>query len=388
MQNNKLNILIIASWYPSINEPFNGSFIEEQAIMLKDNGHIVTVLHPYLKGTFINSLSQRKTFISNSIINNIKVIHIGVSPFLPGFRGLSYIKCYNQTLKITNSLKVENFDIIHSHSLFLGGYIARKLSRKFNIPHFHTEHTSGLIFQPEIYNLTDRRIIKNVLKSAHRVFFVSEFAKINTLNKWDIYCSDKYHVIPNMVENSFFQLTPNSLAKIPFRYILIGSLIPVKGISTLIDAWIILIQKFPDSLLTIAGEGFLKDELEIKIKNLTLNDTIKLIPRLSRDQVKTQLTNHHVLVSASKLETFGLTVAEAQANGKPVIVTNSGGINDIVSELTGIITGHNPLELAQGLIDIQTNYYKYDQNNICKLTEQKFSPNSIYKKLEEFYYKN
>jgi glycosyltransferase involved in cell wall biosynthesis len=388
MKYNKLNILIVASWYPSINEPFNGSFIEEQAIMLMNNGHNVTVLHPYLKGTFINSLSHRKTFTDNSIINNIKVIHIGVSPFLPGFRGLSYFKCYNQTLKIINSLKVEKFDVIHSHSLFLGGYVARNLSRKFNIPHFHTEHTSSLIFQPDIYNLTDKRIIKNVLKSAHRVFFVSEFAKINTLNKWALNCSDKYHVIPNMVENYFFQLTPNSLDKIPFRYILIGSLIPIKGVSTLIDAWKILIQKFPDSLLTIAGEGFLKNELEIQIKNLKLNDSIKLIPRLSRDQVKKQLTNHHVLVSASKLETFGLTVAEAQASGKPVIVTNSGGINDIVNELTGIITGHKPTELAQGLIDIQTNYHKYDQKKISKFTQQKFSPDAVYKKLEEFYYKN
>jgi glycosyltransferase involved in cell wall biosynthesis len=85
------------------------------------------------------------------------------------------------------------------------------------------------------------------------------------------------------------------------------------------------------------------------------------------------------------LETFGLTVAEAQAIGKPVVVTDSGGVRDIVTKETGIICESHVNELAKALIEIQVNYEKYDPHKIRELTYNKFSESVIGLQLEKIY---
>ena len=45
----------------------------------------------------------------------------------------------------------------------------------------------------------------------------------------------------------------------------------------------------------------------------------------------------HTTTQASHVETYGMTIAEANPMGKPVICTDSGKVKDIVDEETGII---------------------------------------------------
>ena len=148
MQNRKLNILIVASWYKTETNSTYGSFIEEQARMLQKRGHAITVLHPFLSGTFLGSIRNRKTIVSIENEQNLTVIRIRVAPTLPGMRSLAYQKLSKVCLKKIDSHfnEVGCPDIIHSHSMFMGGIIANYLFKKKNIPFIHTEHTSGLIF--------------------------------------------------------------------------------------------------------------------------------------------------------------------------------------------------------------------------------------------------
>lgn len=390
MNNRPLNILIVASWYPSDNDPISGSFIQEQALMLKEYGHNVTVIHPQLKGTFLKTLLKRNTTTAISDDHGIKSIHIYISPSLPRLRSLSYKKSYTLAMKLIKAEieKCGKFDLVHSHAMFLGGYIALRFSKEMRIPFYHTEHSSGLIFDPKSYDNTDKKIIHSVFNSARRVFFVSEFAKNETLKIWNVSNSDRFAVLPNIVEKTFFQIPLVTPSINPFNYLIIASLIPVKNVSLLIEAWKLLIHEFPNSNLTIAGEGYLKDKLELLVESLNLNNSIHFLPRLSREEVKVQLIKNNVLVSSSKIETFGLTVAEAQALGRPVIVTDSGGVRDIVTESTGIITGQSPGQLAKGLIEIQKNYLEYDPEATRETAKKKFSSVAVYNYLEKIYFNN
>jgi glycosyltransferase involved in cell wall biosynthesis len=388
MINRKYSILLIASWYPLDSNSSEGSFIKEQAEMLSSYGHKVTVIHPYLFGSFKDSIGRpNKITCKNEITGN--VIRIGIAPPVPKLRGLAYRKLFQSVLKTLKSLNIkkDDFDLIHSHALFMAGFIGIELSNKWQLPIIHTEHTSGLIFSPKQYNFLDKRIIKKVFQTANFTLFVSHFAKTKTLKHWQITPCEKHIVLSNLVHYSFFNAPISFPTDNHFSYLLIGNLIPRKGISNLINAWRIVITKFPNSLLTIAGEGPQKEILIKLVHELRLNDSITFIPGLSRENIINQISKTHVLVSSSELETFGLTVAEAQAMGKPVVVTDSGGVQDIVTSLTGIITKQDKRDFANGLIQIQQDFNQFNPIDIRNYAQSRFSTKAIMETLEALYNK-
>ena len=59
MSNKSLNILFVASWYPSTSAPNEGSYVQEQARLLLNGGHKVTVIHPYMLGNFIDNAFKK-----------------------------------------------------------------------------------------------------------------------------------------------------------------------------------------------------------------------------------------------------------------------------------------------------------------------------------------
>jgi len=389
MLDRPLNILIVASWYPDEENNTRGSFIEEQAQMLKNAGHQVLVLHPFLLGTFFSSF-LKKEFSSFSDWNDIPLLRVGIKPPFPLNRKIAYKKLYLTCKKELKKYKVsiDEFDIIHSHVMFMGGFIARSLAQDYKKLFYHTEHSSGLIFNTKQYNSADKRIIKQIFHSAKRVFFVSQFSLLQTLNRFSIESTSKYAVLPNIVHKRFFNQKLVNCNLNPFSYIVIANLIPLKGLDTLVRSWKELINVYPNSMLTIAGNGPEKEGLVNLVNNLNVAMSVTFLPSLSREEVKEQISIHHVLVSTSKIETFGLTVAEAQAMGLPVVVTDSGGVRDIVDIDSGIITDHSVLEIAKGLVKIQSNFNTYIAGNIRKQTFNKFSEAIVYEKLLNHYTEN
>ena len=381
-----LNILIVASWYPSAHSPAEGSFIEEQAQMLKKEGHQITILHPYILGTFLSTFFDKK-FSKYEKWNGIPVLRIGTKPTVPRQRELAYKKLYSTCKKQLkrNRISIDQFDIIHSHAMFMGGYVAMNLANEFKKCFYHTEHTSGFIFHPKQYNFQDHKVIFDVFNTAKKNFFVSNFALEKTLDQFSMKRTDSHQVLHNLVDDIFFETISPRPEKTPFKYISICNLIPRKRVDLLLKSWSELIKKYPDSLLTIAGDGPEKDKLISLVSLLELDCSVKFLTRLGRDEVKKEITSHHVLVSTSELETFGLTVAEAQAIGIPVVVTDSGGVRDIVSHETGIIADQSVENFAQGLISIRKNYDMYKPSEIRKRAHQSFSSDVIYKKLLTIY---
>ena len=106
---------------------------------------------------------------------------------------------------------------------------------------------------------------------------------------------------------------------------------------------------------------------------------------LNRDEIVRQMDSCQVVVSSSKLETFGLTIAESGARGKPVVVTDSGGVSDIVTAKTGLIVSQNSDSLADGLISIQKNYSEYNKEEIRSVIMERFTEEFIYNQLMNCY---
>ena len=382
MNENRNNVLLIASWFPSNDNLNYGIFIKEQADLLVKSGINLCVIHPYLLGSYFSSIPKNEVR-DLEVLNNSRIIRVGIKPKLPFLRSFAYKTCLRETLKELkkNNLKIEDFRIIVSHSMFLGGYVAYEVKKIFGIPFVHIEHSSGLVTDLNQYNSFDKRLIRRVFSSSKKTYFVSDFSRFKTLENFNIEPSDKFATLHNAVNCEFFNSPIVIPSKRIFRYIIICSIIPVKNVQLLINAWRNVVQRFPNSSLTIAGEGPDKNRLIELAKTFDFNQTIIFKSKLTRSQMIQEISSCHVLVSSSKTETFGLTVAEAQAMGKPVVVTDSGGIRDIVEKETGIITKNSVSDLENGLINIQENYHIYDPITIRQKTKEKFDSNLVLSKL-------
>ncbi len=384
MTNKKLNILLLASWYPSASNPNEGSFIMEQATLLRENGFDVTVVHPFMLGTFFNTLGKRTT-VHRSNECEIKTIHVGVPPIFPGLRLLSYVICYRKMLATLSRLKINirDFDLIHSHSVFMGGYMAYRISKDYLIPYVHTEHASGLIFNPMQYNSNELKLIRNIYLKASAVLFVSRFSLNKTVELFGGSANFRFIVLPNLVHDEFFKPT-KTLGRIPVNFLMVGDFIPVKNHDLLLQAWVQVQNQCPDVVLTLMGEGIDKFQLAKSYLQLNLNKLI-VLPRISREEVLTVMSKQHCVISTSLVETFGLSIAEAQALGLPAVVTNSGGVRDIITQETGIITEPNAKAFADGIIQMIDKYDKFDALRIRQITKDRFSSEVIMNQLNSVY---
>jgi len=254
MRDNSLNILLIASWYPSKENPTAGSFVQEQAHMLRDFGHQVTVIHPFMLGTFVNAFKKR-SYNSFSEEYGIRVLRVGVAPPLPFFRGISYAYCFQ---------RVRN---------------------------------AGLHFNPKQYTSTDMRVLHKIYSNARNVLFVSRYSLSSTLKNLKLADSVRYDLLPNAIDNSFFE-EPIIRDSVPTNFLMVGDFLPVKNHELLFQAWIIVQDKYPVVNLTIIGDGIDKIELIKRFPSLNL-DTVTVLPRLNRAKLRKVMSTHEVILSSS-----------------------------------------------------------------------------------------
>ena len=386
MRDNSLNILLIASWYPSMEHPTAGSFVQEQAHMLRDHGHQVTVIHPFMLGTFASSIKKRST-VYYAQEDGIRVLRVGVAPPLPFFRAISYAYCFQRVREAMNRFQLDpkDFAVIHSHAMFMGGVIGYMLSKKNNLPQVHTEHTSGLIFNPKQYTNKDLSLLRNTYAHCHKVLFVSQFAMKHTLSNIELESREHVVVLPNIVDASYFSSLIRPFSKATsFKFLIIGNFIPIKNHRLLLEAFSLVQKEYPEVELSIAGNGPLEQELRALCESLKL-ENVYWLPRLNRAEVKEQMAAHQAILSTSKVETFGLTIAEAQAMGKPVVVTDSGGVRDIITQETGIVTEGSSEAFAKGMLQLIQSYDTYDSETIRQSAKLRFSSEVIMEQLNEIY---
>ena len=117
----------------------------------------------------------------------------------------------------------------------------------------------------------------------------------------------------------------------------IGALVPHKDQTTLLRAFATLAGDFPNAHLHIAGEGELRPQLEALIATLGLAGRAHLLGH--RDDLPTLAHLWHLYVMSSQEEGLGTSVLDAMAAGLPVVVTDAGGLPEMVTpERNGLVT--------------------------------------------------
>jgi glycosyltransferase involved in cell wall biosynthesis len=125
---------------------------------------------------------------------------------------------------------------------------------------------------------------------------------------------------------------------------------PVYGIDTLIKAFKIVKDKLSSSQLKllIVGEGNQRKELDCLVANLSLEDSVIFTGYVPSSQIVEYFHKIDIFVNLSIRESFGVSVLEALACKIPVIVSDVGGLKEIVinNECGFLVEPNNVMETA------------------------------------------
>lgn len=121
------------------------------------------------------------------------------------------------------------------------------------------------------------------------------------------------------------------------------------GIDLLIKAFARLYQKHGVGRLIIAGEGSERENLERLCSELSISDRVEFIGRIMHEKVPELLNVFDVYVALSRFssESFGVAIVEAQACGRAVVVSNVGGLPEVVEhKVTGFVVNNESVDAA------------------------------------------
>ncbi len=137
----------------------------------------------------------------------------------------------------------------------------------------------------------------------------------------------------------------------PAPYILaMGRLVHKKGFDLLIRAFAQIVAEFPRVHLLIAGDGEERVALERLIDELKMRERIVLLGFADRTTSLALFWGCEFFVLSSRLEPFGIVVAEAMAAGKAVLATKSGGVIELVQDgINGLLVEPTVEALANGM---------------------------------------
>jgi glycosyltransferase involved in cell wall biosynthesis len=153
------------------------------------------------------------------------------------------------------------------------------------------------------------------------------------------YEKDKSITVYNGIELKEIKATKNTNSRFTIGFL--ANIIPEKGLSDLIDAFILLRNQNLDVELMILGSitPFTKDYLkseEAKLQRSGLIDFVEIHTNLSKDEKFEYLSKATILsVPATYGESFGLYLLEALALKIPVVQPEHGAFPEILDKLKG-----------------------------------------------------
>ena len=283
---------------------------------------------------------------------------------------------FNMLSKATEIINKEGgFDVIHAHD-WLVTYAAKSLKNAYDIPIVATIHATEAGRNSGIHDETQRYINDTewlLTYEATEVIVNSNYMK-NEIQRLFGLPFDKINVIPNGINLSNFTGIERDY---DFRrqyamdnekiILYVGRLVYEKGVQHLIAAMPKILSNYNDAKLIIAGRGGMMDELRAEASNLGLNDKIYFTGYLNSKQVQKMYKCADVAVFPSTYEPFGIVALEAMLSENPVVVSDIGGLNEIVQHKENGMKSYagNPNSIADSILELL-----YDHKLCSEITKK------------------
>jgi len=170
--------------------------------------------------------------------------------------------------------------------------------------------------------------------------------------------SSQVQVIPYGIDIDKFKPSSNGTGFGPPILLTVGRLERRKGVDVLLRAMPRVWQHFPDAQVHLVGgeSGFRHADLLAMVPE-DKQEQIVFPGFLNRDQLTTQYQYATLYIAPTQYETFGYTILEAMACGKPVISTRVGAVPDLVDDgQTGLLVSwDDSASLAAAILELLEN---------------------------------
>jgi glycosyltransferase involved in cell wall biosynthesis len=341
-----MKVTFITTSFPRFAGDYAGVFVYDLARGLVKAGEEVTVLAPHESGPAVAEetegvhirrfryfwpLARQKVAYGAGIPNNLRgswLARLQLPLFLLAF-----------FLSARRAVKAG--DIVHAHWIepaFLA-LLWCKIYRRPLILSVHRFNPPGRI---------GRWLYQHVFKAADFVCFNSSYTQQRCREAFGN--GVKGGVVPPGIdlrkftpkwENPLPPILPANDVPLVFG---LGSLLPVKGVTHLIDALPLLLAE-ANCRVVIGGQGPERDALLQQAKALGVAESVQLLGRVPTEQVPALMQQAIVFALPSTphpsgdTESLGMVLIEAMACGTPCVASRTGGIVDIVEDgINGYLT--------------------------------------------------
>jgi len=391
LNNKKIKVLFIPSWFPTKENPVKGVFIKNHALVLSK---YVTLYVLYVS----DSDKIAKCSVTKTEDNGIKILNV-FFPYKKNrknfFNKLSYFKNWffacNKGYKI---IKKEwgKPHVLHAHVIYPAGVYAFYRNLLEKIPFALTEHFDYFLrvfLGFEKMNKMALFINKFLIKKASFTTVCSQKMK----EVFDFYgMNQKVFVVPNVIippeikgSEKFNQVNYEGV-----NLIHISTLTDYqKNITGIIEAVNLLVnqRKLFDLKMHFVGSGKeLPNHKKLAKKLNLLDKNVFFHGYLPETEKIGLLKRADALIIFSNFEGFSIVTAEAIYFGTPVIVTRCGGPEEFVNENNGLVIPPNDVNaLVDAIEKVIQNKNNYDKLSMKKYILNKFGPEIISSKFLKLY---
>lgn len=332
-------------------------------------------------------------------VNGVHVHRIDSYKFpAPDFPSWNYMMNLNMQRAASEFIRGSNgqVDILHAHD-WLAATAAMGMKHMFRLPLVATVHSTEYGRRNGLHTPYQRMIhgMEHWLAyEAWRVICCSEYMASHV--SWALGLPrEKVDVIPNGVD---WKEYAKSYDRKDFRrrfaspreklVLFVGRLVHEKGASILVEAIPKILSKV-DAKFVIVGDGYMRDQLISRARALHVETKVYAPGFLDDETVRLLYRTADVCVVPSLYEPFGIVALEAMAAKAPVVVSDVGGLSEIVEhDKTGVkIYANSPDSLAWGVTRVLTDprYADTLRNGSYEKVQQVYDWDSIAARTKTFY---
>ena len=270
---------------------------------------------------------------------------------------------FNMIAKANEIIAKEgNFDVIHAHD-WLVAYAAKTLKNSYNIPIVSTIHATEAGRNSGIHDETQRYINDTewmLTYESSEVIVNSNYMK-GELQRLFGLPYEKINVVPNGVNLSLFNGVERDY-NFRRRYamdnekiiLFMGRLVYEKGIQHLIAAMPKILSGYHDTKLVICGKGGMLEELQQQVRQMGIENKVYFAGYMQGKDVQKMYKAADISVFPSTYEPFGIVALEAMLSENPVVVSDIGGLNEIVEHRVNGMKSYcgNPNSIADSILEL------------------------------------
>lgn len=342
-----MNLLVLANMKPSKADPIRGIFVQNQVDALNRSNKIEQLL-------FLGIGSGNKSLVG--LLK--KYLHLLLSVFTQAI------------------FKSQRFDVIHVHYYFPTIWYALvykwlRNPRAKIVVTFHGSDVNAHQNPSWFYRVANRFVDHHIfVSSGLKEAFFTEPRTFSVLSAGILSCFE-----PAQTQTSISTPNSSSSKDKTFDFLVIGRLIPSKGI----DRLLALMEALPGNLhVGVVGEG----PLAQTIKQFQ-SDKHKLshLGNCKPQQLASYLHQSKFLLSVSRLESFGLVLTEAMACALPVIATDTvGALSQVREAQNGFLLSNTEQGFVEKNIDkIQACLDSYGTQTYQRVADNAAKSVSLYK---------